>query len=153
MSGYDLIKEIHNSTGSWKPSFGSMYPLLKELNNNKLVTVKTSNRRKVYSITILGKKTLKDALKASHQIMDAMTKEFKIMENICSTHDKNHLDELMRRLKSDSSMFGGLTDEMDRLQRITISLLAHGKFESREKDIKKVINETIIKLKRIDNHD
>jgi len=150
MSGYDLIKEIYTSTGSWKPSYGSMYPLLKELYSKKFVTVKTINRRKVYSITALGRSTLKDALASSQNIMETMAKEFKVMENICCIDEKNHLSKIMKGIHGNPALFGNASDEMDRLQRVTMSLLAHGKFESRKKEIKTALNGTIKKLKRID---
>jgi DNA-binding PadR family transcriptional regulator len=149
LSGYDLIKEIYNSTGTWKPSFGSMYPLLKELHANKLVTVKISNRKKVYSITPLGRKTLKETLAASQVVIETMAREFKMMENICNTHEKKNLDVLLRKIHSDKAIFGNVNDEMDRFQRITMHLLTHGKFESKETEIKKILNDTINKLKKV----
>ncbi|MBI2653024.1 helix-turn-helix transcriptional regulator, partial [Candidatus Woesearchaeota archaeon] len=39
LSGYDLIKQIEKDTGTWKPSFGSIYPLLKKLLKERLVEV------------------------------------------------------------------------------------------------------------------
>jgi DNA-binding PadR family transcriptional regulator len=149
LSGYDLIKEIYNSTGSWKPSFGSMYPLLKELHSNNLVTFKIINRKKVYSITSLGRKTLKETLAASQNVIETMAKEFKMMENICSTHERKHLDTIIHKIHTDKTIFGGVTDEMDRFQRILMTLMTKGKFKVREKEIKKILNETINKLKKV----
>jgi len=149
LSGYDLIKEIYNSTGSWKPSFGSMYPLLKDLHKNKLVTVKVVNRRKVYSITASGRKTLKEALAASQNIIETMAKEFKMMENICSTYERKHLDIIIHRIHTNKAMFDGVTDEMDQFQRTLMMLFTHGKFKSKEQDIKNILNDAISKLKKL----
>jgi len=149
LSGYDLIKEIYNSTGSWKPSFGSMYPLLKELHSTNLVTFKITNRKKVYSITSLGRKTLKETLAASQNVIDTMAREFKMMANICNPNERKHLDTLIHKIHADKIMFGGVTDEMDRFQRIVITLMTKGKFQSKEKDIKRILNDTINKLKKL----
>jgi DNA-binding PadR family transcriptional regulator len=149
LSGYDLIKEIYSSTGTWKPSFGSMYPLLKDLHSKKLLTFKMVNRKKVYSITVLGRKTLKEALAASQNTIQAMAKEFKMMESICSSHDRKHLDIIIKKIHSDKAIFGGLTEEMDKFQRVLMHLITDEKLKSREKDIKKVMNQAIIKLKKI----
>ena len=149
LSGYDLIKEIHKSTGSWKPSFGSMYPLLKDLHSNKLVTFKIINRRKVYSITSLGKQTLKDAMLASQNMMKEMTQQVKLMKNICSTSEKEQFKNMIKTIHKNPAMFGKLTDEIDRLQRIMIEHLTNGKFESKEKEIKKILNDAILKLKKV----
>jgi len=149
LSGYDLIKEIYNSTGTWKPSFGSMYPLLKELYSNKLVTFKMVNRKKVYSITALGRKTLKEVLAASQNIIETMAKEFKMMENICSEHEKKHLDILIQRIHGDKLLFGGFTDEMDRFQRTMMTIILNKKLKSKEKEIKQILNDTILRLQKI----
>lgn len=150
LSGYDLIKEIHTSTGTWKPSFGSMYPLLKDLHNNKLVTVKVTNRKKVYSITVLGKKTLKEALAASQNIIENMAKEFKMMENICSAHERKHLDIVIQKIHTDKTIFGGFTDEMDRFQRAMMRIIVDEKLKSKEKDIKNILNNAINKLNKLE---
>jgi DNA-binding PadR family transcriptional regulator len=149
LSGYDLIKEIYNSTGSWKPSFGSMYPLLKELYSNKLVTFKVVNRKKVYSITTLGRKTLKEALVASQAVIETMAKEFKMMENICSAHERKHLDTVIQKIHSDKTIFGGFTDEMDQFQRVMMSLITDKKIKSKEQEIKNILNDAITKLKKV----
>ncbi|MGV8141793.1 MAG: PadR family transcriptional regulator [Candidatus Woesearchaeota archaeon] len=146
LSGYDLIKEIYRSTGSWKPSFGSMYPLLKELHANKLVTFKVLKRKKIYSITAFGKKTLKEALAASQNTIENMAKEFKMMENICSVHEKKHLEAVIKKIHQDKSIFKGFTDEMDRFQSTMIRILTDAKFRSKESEIKKILNNTIQKL-------
>jgi DNA-binding PadR family transcriptional regulator len=149
LSGYGLIKEIYESTGSWKPSFGSMYPLLKELNSNNLVTFKIINRKKVYSITALGKKTLKETLVASQHMVETMGKEFKMMENICNVNEKKQLNSIIHNIHHDTAVFGGATDEIDKLQRIIMDLLSHGKFKSKEQNIKKILNSTITQLKKL----
>jgi DNA-binding PadR family transcriptional regulator len=149
LSGYDLIKEIYSSTGTWKPSFGSMYPLLKELHVKKFVTVKVVDRKKVYSITALGRKTLKEALAVSQNIIENMAKEFKMMESICSMHEKKHLDVIIKKIHSNEAIFGGFTDEMDRFQRVMMYLIADTKFKSKEQKIKNILNDTINQLKKV----
>jgi len=41
-TGYGLIKEIEDQTGFWKPSPGSMYPLMNDLLKKGLVSCKKS---------------------------------------------------------------------------------------------------------------
>ncbi|TAL53412.1 MAG: PadR family transcriptional regulator [Nanoarchaeota archaeon] len=64
LSGYDLMREVANST-SKRPSAGYMYPLLSELQKRNFVSMKAAGRRKVYRLTAKGKKLLKD-LKRTH---------------------------------------------------------------------------------------
>lgn len=149
LSGYDLIKRIYAETGSWKPSFGSMYPLLKELNENKLVIFKVVNRKKVYSITPLGKKALNNSIIASQNIIDVMGKQYALMETICSIDERKNFQEFMTKVHSNPAIFGVATEEMDKLHTIMMTLLAKKKFEIKGKEIKKILKDTIIKLKKV----
>jgi DNA-binding PadR family transcriptional regulator len=60
LTGYDLKKYIENGVGTfYKASYGSIYPTLKRLSENGLVTVlqeqQGSRQKKVYSITPEGR--------------------------------------------------------------------------------------------------
>ena len=149
MSGYDLIKEIYSSTGSWKPSFGSMYPLLKELHNKRLVSIKVVNRKKVYSLTAQGVKVLNEAVDASQETIRTMLKEFKIMESICSPQERIHAEAIIKAIKQNSIHFSNITEEINQLQRILFKLHASGKIKTYEYEIKKILKNTIVKLKKL----
>jgi DNA-binding PadR family transcriptional regulator len=66
MSGYDIKRLLKNL--NWligNPSFGSLYPTLRKLLNDGLVTVQTQSNetrpnRKIYSITEQGQKILEE---------------------------------------------------------------------------------------------
>jgi hypothetical protein len=56
MHGYQIIREIEDrSGGSWKPSAGSVYPMLQLLADEGLITAEESNGRKIYSLTEAGR--------------------------------------------------------------------------------------------------
>ncbi len=61
-SGYDMLREIEEKTGGrWKPSKGTLYPLLKSLENEGLIKVtKTDARSKsIFGLTAEGKNILR----------------------------------------------------------------------------------------------
>lgn len=61
MHGYQIIREIEErSGGSWKPSAGSVYPMLQLLADEGLISAEESNGRKVYSLTEAGRETIAD---------------------------------------------------------------------------------------------
>lgn len=68
MSGYDLGLTIRGSVGHfWNESYGQIYPNLKKLANDGLVSCKTERQngkpdRRIYSITNKGRERLKDWL-------------------------------------------------------------------------------------------
>jgi len=66
-SGYSLIKGIYEKTHCWKPSTGSVYPILDSMAKEGLLEVQDSKedkcgkgmRKKTYRITQKGKDTLR----------------------------------------------------------------------------------------------
>ena len=65
MSGSELMEEIHKHTGgNWKPSPGSIYPLLAWLQDNSFVKeLPTENGFKRYELTPSGKEFLEEQTK------------------------------------------------------------------------------------------
>ncbi|MET3811960.1 PadR family transcriptional regulator [Arthrobacter sp. UYEF3] len=56
MHGYQIIREIEQrSSGSWKPSAGSVYPTLQLLADEGFILAEESNGRKIYSLTEAGR--------------------------------------------------------------------------------------------------
>lgn len=59
MHGYALMKEIERITGmAWKPSPGSIYPTLQDLQAHGLVSPREEGRKRVYEITPHGAEVL-----------------------------------------------------------------------------------------------
>lgn len=56
MHGYQLMGEIEQrSSGAWRPSPGSIYPLLQQLTDEGLVQPTDDGGRKVFSLTAEGR--------------------------------------------------------------------------------------------------
>ena len=56
MNGYQIIQEIaERSGGVWKPSPGSIYPTLQQLEDEGLVRAETDNGRRTYTLTDDGR--------------------------------------------------------------------------------------------------
>ncbi|ARM74940.1 PadR family transcriptional regulator [Acidianus manzaensis] len=61
MYAYEIIKSIEAKfNGIYKPSPGSIYPVLKQLVTNNLVSIEEKDNKKIYCITDKGKDTLKN---------------------------------------------------------------------------------------------
>lgn len=61
MHGYELIQQItEKSGGTWKPSPGSIYPALSQLEDEGLVIIDKIAGRKTASLTDAGKKFVDD---------------------------------------------------------------------------------------------
>jgi DNA-binding PadR family transcriptional regulator len=58
MHGYEMISELgRRTTGSWRPSPGSVYPILQSLEDEGLVTAEHDGGRRSYSLTATGRDT------------------------------------------------------------------------------------------------
>jgi DNA-binding PadR family transcriptional regulator len=56
MNGYQIIQEIaERSGGAWKPSPGSIYPTLQQLEDEGLVSAATDNGRRAFTLTDEGR--------------------------------------------------------------------------------------------------
>ena len=61
MHGYQLIQEIsRRSGGSWKPSPGSVYPTLQQLEDEGLVRAQEEQGRRIYRLTEDGQRVAAD---------------------------------------------------------------------------------------------
>ncbi len=65
LSGSQLMQIFEKSThGKWRPSPGSIYPILKSLEEEGIITtVRIEGRSKVYSLTDKGRQILKQAMR------------------------------------------------------------------------------------------
>ena len=61
MHGYQVIQELERRTdGRWRPSAGSVYPTLQQLEDERLVTSEEIDGRRTYTLTDQGRQTAAD---------------------------------------------------------------------------------------------
>jgi DNA-binding PadR family transcriptional regulator len=143
MSGSELMEEIHKHTGgNWKPSPGSIYPLLAWLQDNSYVKeLPTENGFKRYELTQSGKDLLEEQTKIREKFRaDAgfMTNPFfdKFFSNI-PEEKTNQTRASMKRLFVSSIKLGKTLRE---------------KYSEKDLDeALKVLDETSTKLEEMNN--
>ena len=84
MHGYEIARTIEKrSHGMYRPSAGAIYPALRALEDKRYVHVKSEGRRKIYSITATGKRSLQAMHARLHEclknIREAMGPERSIL--------------------------------------------------------------------------
>ncbi len=104
-SGYDLQQVIDDHCGGWRPSPGTIYPILHSLNQQKLITghpdEKEGRQRIIYKLNDEGRAQLERA--ASHHIMFMSA-----MRRILGKHGGPHtphspvldIDHILPRMRS-----------------------------------------------------
>jgi len=76
-SGYEILSEIIQKTeGTWVPSKGTIYPLLKQLEKGGLIKVKTTGKRakNTFEITPQGKTMILQGKKQGEHMMKKFLK-------------------------------------------------------------------------------
>jgi DNA-binding PadR family transcriptional regulator len=70
MHGYALMKEIERITEhSWRPSPGSIYPALRDLEASGLITLNIQGRKRIYQITPYGRIILDQTIAHVHDAL------------------------------------------------------------------------------------
>src|SRR3989338_5291423 len=146
LSGYDLIKQIELNTGTWKPSFGSIYPLLERLLKEKLVQVKEQGRRKIYSLTAEGRKHLAIIDKSKNMMVDRLIETWNAFGKITDKREMSFMLEIFNSLRKGQLPFKELNPELNEFRATVFELYSEGK--DRRK-IKLAIKAAVKKLKAV----
>jgi len=96
-SGYELLAEVKEKTqGNWTPSKGTIYPLLKHLEEENLIKTKSVDRRAkhIFEITTEGKKSLKDIKKHGKKMEEKFVQSRKLMAEVMGKEDTEVIDRL-----------------------------------------------------------
>jgi DNA-binding PadR family transcriptional regulator len=83
LHGYGIIKKIEQTTGVWRPTTGSIYPMLSQMHREKIIEVKKAEhggRKKIfYSITRKGLKELQSHKKMIEPMLKNMNQLFETL--------------------------------------------------------------------------
>ncbi len=100
-SGYEIISEIKEKTeGTWVPSKGTIYPLLKQLEKGGLIKVKTKGKRakNIFEITPTGKKMILQVKKQGEHMMKKFMKFRNLMTDVIE--EDNEAASTMMRIQN-----------------------------------------------------
>ncbi len=78
-TGYAMAKEVEQRTG-WKPSWGSIYPLLESMEAEGSISATQEGRSKVYTLTKTGEKEAHDAVSHSKELIGAVIERMKVFQ-------------------------------------------------------------------------
>lgn len=146
LSGYDLIKQIEKDTGTWKPSFGSIYPLLEKLLSERLVQLEAQGRKKLYFLTKEGQKYLSVIDKNKNSLIDRLIGAWNAFGKITDRKEMGFMLEILNSVKKGQLPFKELNPELNEFRAAIYDSYSTGK--DREK-MKAVIRGTVKKLKAI----
>ena len=145
-TGYAIVKTVHEKTG-WKPSWGSIYPLLSQLEEQSQVTCKSEGKRKVYTLTAQGKKELSSYIaqrdRAIKQIMEELTLLASLGDQEC--------DMALRLMQAKQSGKVSIEEipEANAVREQLIRLILDNKIKAKEKQIRAIMSRALVELQRL----
>lgn len=144
-SGYTLVKTIHDRTG-WKPSFGSIYPLLERLENENLVTVEEQGRSKVYTLTPAGLRLARNEKDTRARAHAAILEQLTVLAGMGDEHAKDAA-EMLRR--ADSNGVFPETPELIDMRREVFRIFRDGLEKKHRAELKVIFTTTTKTLKKL----
>ncbi|MCD6135296.1 PadR family transcriptional regulator [Candidatus Bipolaricaulota bacterium] len=95
-TGYGLMKRIKEETGFWKPSTGSLYPLLDAMKEQQLITETVEpGGGKRWSITPEGRSVYAEANDVKQELFENMRNSMLVFAKVFGRGD---LEEIVKRL-------------------------------------------------------
>lgn len=149
-TGYSLCKEIEAASGH-KPSFGSIYPILESLVHDGFVTVKQDGRRKIYSMTPEGKKTVELIKKHYSQNTNIVKEHMKLFCDILG-HDPKEIDQMMElfeRLNAGDDPLGKTSGVLFEFRKLIVKMALEGKITRNQKKVIKIFEDTRARLEML----
>ncbi len=140
MSGYGLMDFIKQKTGK-KPSPGSVYPLLKTLNEKNIISYKKIGVKKIYRLTKKGKNAIIRFKIEKEEIINRCQSMNKILDKVEASD-----------LKCPDINESDLIRNSDLLKEFNLNLtylMKQNDFKKKEQKIRGIINQANNKLKRL----
>ena len=146
ISGYALMKKIQERTGFWRPSPGSIYPLLGALEEEGLIEHRIEDDKKFYSLTNKGKEGLAQARTAREEALEGVRRSIRVLGELfgddVATDLAEHLERVHGHLPPE---LWGLFHEL----RVVISeLLSQNTSQEEINAIAETLRRTIEELRR-----
>lgn len=144
MHGYELIGCISKKTRFWKPSPGTVYPLLAEMVKNGILDKKKSDNKIIYSLTKEGRKIAKHVSRIRNEVRKRSVETITSIlteKELFSLHNK-FIDKYYKGSKSYNTV-----KSAGKLFLLTSRFYAKSNYKVNE--TKKIIDEATAKLNKI----
>lgn len=149
-SGYGIVKTIHEQTG-WKPSYGSIYPLLEKLETEGSVRVKEEGRKKMYSLTPAGKERFHDEQEKRHAALVGVLEQLKVLASL-GDEDANAMVAIIGRQLDEGKVRGPFHDDLPEFAQMRAELqrlMQEGKFKTKATKIRTITGKAALELRKL----
>lgn len=148
ISGYDLMKQIEDETGFWRPSPGSTYPILAALEEAKFIEHSQEGDRKLYTATAAGKDALAHAHDARAEAMQGVHRSLHIVGELFGAQTPEELALLTEHAGHKSRIAPELRRSLKRLRVLLHALLMQDLSAEQSSQVKAAIDRAIKELRQ-----
>ena len=146
--GKEIRERIYKKSKFWKPSYGTIYPMLSQMAKEGLLSYEVKEGRKIYRLTEKGEEKAKKVLEVQKEIEKKINKVLSLALSI----DERYIEEIKEKLteeKRKQMEKCGLADSLNKSVKLLMKLIN----EKPEKmcECKKAVDEFNEKLKKIVN--
>jgi DNA-binding PadR family transcriptional regulator len=146
LTGYGIINEINTKTGFWKPSPGSIYPLMNELHKKGLVGIKKEKNQKIYSVTEKGRIVLKKLVNEKNKAIENIKEHISILQLIEEKKNIKPLLDMIDMFKEDQLF---CKDNIAEFILLRFDVLNAIKNKKNIKEVSRIIKEASKKIKEL----
>lgn len=146
LSGYELMKRIEEETGFWRPSPGSIYPLLAALEERELIRHRPEGDKKIYSLTAKGEEALAKAQEARAEALEGMRRSIQLLAGIFGEDLAEGLTEPLGASRL-SAVPPGLRARLVQLRALIRRILSRELEDEEVRGIEKILEEAIEELR------
>ena len=148
MSGYGLMNKLEEASGK-RPSSGSIYPLLKDMEESGLVKSKEKGRKKAYSLTLKGKKTYKEFATEKEILIKHMKRGMRAISALSGKTEQEMINQMSAHVGVGEKILRVTSPEMLELKSLLFSIVNSQDYEKKEEKVRKILKETNQKLKKL----
>jgi DNA-binding PadR family transcriptional regulator len=117
------------------------------------VTVRQEGRKKIYSITVEGKKALKNIFQEKEQLMIKSAELLKIFGSLSGQKEIKSINKRIDWMKSKSELLLKNIDVWVDMKEVMAQLAVKADYEQKQKRVRKILQETTKKLKKLQKED
>lgn len=150
MSGSELMSKVEKEFG-WKPSCGSVYPILNVLEEEKLAKVKNlgeKTHKKVYSLTSKGKSELKKKKTQKKDLADEIIRVHKMVASLYNI-DAEKVEEMMKQMEDGKMPFLQVHKEVEELKMEMFRIASEDIISENKEEVKRILMTATKELRKI----
>ncbi len=145
ISGYGLMKRIEEETGFWRPSPGSIYPLLASLETAGRIVHRPHEGKKVYTLTPAGEEALGKARAAREEAVAGIHHSMQVFSQLFGADEEALLPPFPGA--PHAPLPAPLRKPVRTLRHLLPVLLSRGLSEAEAGEVAATLNRTIEELR------